>query len=146
MKSPRISNQALVLFALASILMLTSGCPSLPQRQKELPSSEERELRPGIVQREIRVGMSQPDVTTALGSPTIVTRDSEGKKTWIYDKIATQASYSEGGGGTALILGLLASCSDELKAALTTQKTLTVVIKFGENGLVESFSHHSSKY
>ncbi len=39
----------------------------------------------GIVQKEIRIGMSQADVAAALGSPNIVTRDSEGKETWIYE-------------------------------------------------------------
>jgi hypothetical protein len=39
--------------------------------------------------------MSGTEVAVALGSPNIVTRDSGGKETWIYDKIATEASYSK---------------------------------------------------
>jgi outer membrane protein assembly factor BamE (lipoprotein component of BamABCDE complex) len=113
----------------------------------------------GIVQKEIRVGMSQADVAAALGSPNIVTRDSEGKETWVYDKIATEASYSKGSGGigggagvggvtgTTLILGLIGGgYSKEAGAMSTTQKTLTVIIKFDKNNTVESFSYHSSKF
>ena len=48
----------------------------------------------GIVQKEIRVGLSQADVAAALGSPNIVTKDSADKETWVYDKIASEASYS----------------------------------------------------
>jgi hypothetical protein len=55
----------------------------------------------GIVQKEIRVGMSQADVALALGSPNIVTSDGSGKETWIYDKIASEASYSASSGGVS---------------------------------------------
>lgn len=139
--------------------ILLSGCMTAAQHSQSLHSTQEREMTVGIVQKEISVGMSQADVATVLGSPNIVTRDSKGKETWIYDKIATEASYSKssgglGGGvgtggvaGTTLILGMLGgSYSQEAGASSTTQKTLTVIIKFGEENLVESFSYHSSKF
>ena len=123
--------------------ILLSGCMSAAQHQQSLPSTQEREMTLGIVQKEIRVGMSQADVATALGSPNIVTKDSESKETWIYDKIATEASYSKSHGyGTILILGF----SRDTGAVSSTQKTLTVVIKFNEKNLVESFSYHASKF
>jgi outer membrane protein assembly factor BamE (lipoprotein component of BamABCDE complex) len=141
------------------VLALLSGCMTAAQHQQSLPSTKEREMTVGIVQKEIRVGMSQADVAVVLGSPNIVTRDSEGKETWIYDKIATEASYSRdsggiGGGagaggvaGTTLILGLFGgSYSREVGAASTTQKTLTIIIKFDKNNKVESFSYHASKF
>ena len=140
-------------------LNLLYGCVSAAGHQRELHSSQEREMTLGIVQKEIRVGMSQADVAVALGSPNIVTKDSSGKETWIYDKIATEASYSKssvgGGGGagaggiagTVLILGGVGGgYSKDAGAASTTQKTLTVVIKFDDNSLVESFSYHTSKF
>jgi len=125
------------------IFGLLSGCMTAAQHQKDLSSTQEREMTLGIVQKEIRVGMSQADVATALGSPNIVTKDSSGKETWVYDKIATEASYSKSHGyATILILGF----SRDAAAASTTQKTLTVVIKFDEKNLVDSFSYHSSKF
>lgn len=149
----------LILSSLLLVFILASGCMTAIQHQQNLPSTKEREMTVGIVQKEIRVGMSQADVAVALGSPNIVTRDNEGKETWIYDKIATEASYSRdsggigGGGGTGgiagntLILGLLGgSYSKEAGAASTTQKTLTVIIKFDKNNKVESFSYHASKF
>lgn len=71
-----------------------TGCMTAAQHQLNLGSSQEREMTLGIVQKEIRVGLSQADVAAALGSPNIVTKDSADKETWVYDKIASEASYS----------------------------------------------------
>ena len=97
----------------------------------------------GIVQKEIHAGMGQDEVATALGSPNIVTRDANGQETWIYDKVATEASYSRSDAyGTILILGAGSAAG----AAASTQKTLTVVIKFSADQRVESFTYHASKF
>ena len=151
---PFVALSAFFLF-----ILLLSGCVSAAQHQKELGSTNEREMTVGIVQKEIRTGMSQADVAEALGSPNIVTRDSEGKETWIYDKIASEASYSNSsagvGGqglgaaspGSSLLLGMISGgYSKEAGATSSTQKTLTVLIKYGKNNLVESFSYHTSKF
>jgi outer membrane protein assembly factor BamE (lipoprotein component of BamABCDE complex) len=140
---------------LAFILILFSiGCTPTYHREK-LASTKEREMTVGIVQKEIRVGMSQTEVAEALGSPNIVTRDKNGKESWVYDKIASEVSYSKsnvagaaGGAGTTgntLLFGLIIG-GYESGASSTTQKTLTVVIKFSQDHLVESFSYHSSKF
>ena len=140
---------------IAFILILFSiGCTPA-YHQERLTSTKEREMTVGLVQKEIRVGMSQTDVAEALGSPNIVTREKNGKVSWVYDKIASEASYSKsnvsgvaGGGGTTgntLLLGLITG-HYESGASSTSQKTLTVVIKFDKDHLVESFSYHSSKF
>ena len=140
-----LKNKSALIFSLF-VLALLSGCMTAAQHKQSLHSTKEREMTVGIVQKEIHVGMSQADVAVALGSPNIVTRDSEGKEAWIYDKIATEASYSKSRAGTGLILALILGSSKEAGAASTTQGTLTVIIKFGENNLVESFSYHASKF
>jgi outer membrane protein assembly factor BamE (lipoprotein component of BamABCDE complex) len=123
--------------ALLTLLLLTAACAVQQQGPKE------QQLTVGVVQKEIKAGMSQADVAEALGSPTIVTKDSDGKETWIYDKIGTEASYSSaGGGGSILIL----SFSRGSSVSRTTQKTLTVVIKFGPDQRVESFTYHASTF
>lgn len=142
---------------LASIffVILMAGCQTAAKHQSELPSTKERELTVGTVQKEIREGMSAADVATTLGSPNIVTKDSEGDETWIYDKIASEASYSRSsasvGAGAArksiatLLLGF-GTASKSAGASSTTQRTLTVVIKFDKSSKVKSFSYHSSKF
>jgi hypothetical protein len=147
------------LWALVVLSLPLGACASAPAPPAKPPAVEEHDFTVGLVQQEIRVGMSQTDVATALGSPNIVTRDSEGREAWVYDKIATEASYSNtrttvglGGGaggapGTSLVLGILTGGhSKETGTSRTTQKTLTVVIKFDLNAVVESFSYHASKF
>jgi outer membrane protein assembly factor BamE (lipoprotein component of BamABCDE complex) len=145
-------------YVIVALPMLCS-CMTAAQHQQSLHSSQEREMTVGIVQKEIHQGMSQADVAGSLGSPNIVTKDSSDKETWIYDKIATEASYSKssssinaGGGvggivGTTLVLGGVVGGQSQASGAVSsTQKTLTVIIKFNSKNLVESFSYHSSKF
>ena len=125
-----------------ALLILSAGC-SAAYHAHELHSEREREMTLGIVQKEIYRGLSQADVAEALGSPNIVTRDSAGHETWVYDKTATEASYSNSSVyGSVLIVGVARNAG----ASATTQRTLTVVIKFGDDGKVESFSYHASRF
>ena len=140
------------------LLMFVGGCMTAAE-EEALRASKEREMTLGLAQKEIRVGMSQADVATVLGSPNIVSKDSEGNESWIYDKIATQVTYSResggisagGGGGTLMGSWLLALSGQAQYSKSTggmtqTQKTLTIVIKFDEKGLVKTLSYHSSKF
>ena len=140
---------------LALVAVPAFGCMSAAMHQKELSSTAEREMTLGVVQKEIRIGMSQADVATALGSPNIVTRDSTSNETWIYDKIATEVSYSRSSSAGVGIIGLLISPvvggaagggSKAAGASSSTQRTLTVVIRFDSKGLVQSTSYHASKF
>lgn len=143
------------------MLMFVAGCISTAE--KEQNASKEREMTLGLAQKEIRVGMSQAEVAAALGSPNIVSKDSEGNESWIYDKIATQVSYARDTGGVAggvggaggvpvvgwllgLAAGGTAQYSKSTGTATQTQKALTVVIKFDEKSLVKTLSYHTSKY
>jgi len=141
------------------VFAVLSGCMSAAEHQQSLHSSQDREFTLGIVQKRISRGMSQASVAESLGSPNIVTKDETGSETWIYDKIATEASYSTDSGGatglagaggnvgSALLLGgLLGSYEKSAGASASTQRTLTVVIKFDDRQAVKDFSYHSSKF
>ena len=141
--------------AFAALLVVAPGC----SHSRGLHSTKERKVTVGLVQKEIRVGMSGADVAAALGSPNIVTRDNQGRESWIYDKIATEASYSDSSGnvsgglratgvaGDTLLLGNVGAGASRAKgASATTQRTLTVIIRFDPNGLVETFTYHSSRF
>lgn len=138
---------------------LLTGCVSAASHMQDLHSAEERRMTVGIVQKEIRNGMSQADVAEALGAPNIVTKDGTDLETWVYDKIATEASYSrdEGGvmgaagvagaPGSVLLLGLGAgNYNKSAGASASTERTLTVVIRFDRNGRVQSSRYHSSSF
>ncbi len=136
------------------------GCLTAADHASQLHSARERKLTVGVVQKEIHEGMSQADVAAALGSPNIVTKDSGGSETWIYDKIATEASYSNessgssgaiGAGGlpssrSLLLGGIGAGHRRSVGASAMTQRTLTVIIKFNDAGNVADFSYHSSTF
>lgn len=124
-----------------------------------LSSERDREMTLGIVQKEIHRGMSQADVASALGSPNIVSKDQAGAETWIYDKIATEASYrSESGGagllggiggiaGSVLLLGIPSAHYERAGSdSSISQKTLTVVIKYDTQGRVDLLNYHSSRF
>lgn len=140
------------------LLMYVGGCMTSSE-QEAMRASKEREMTLGLAQKEIRVGMSQADVAAALGSPNIVSKDSEGNESWIYDKIATEVyssresgGISAGGAGITAVSSWLLGLSGQAQYSkatgkeIQTQKTLTVVIKFDENGLVKTLSYHSSKF
>jgi outer membrane protein assembly factor BamE (lipoprotein component of BamABCDE complex) len=104
-------------------------------------------------------GMSAAEVADALGSPNIVTTDSERREVWIYDKISTDVTYSKDtgsllvalfaggplGGGVGGALGM-GDYNRSAGAKSTTQRTLTVVIKFDNENKVRDFAYHASKF
>ena len=125
----------------------------------EAANADANRLTVGTVQREIRVGMSGADVASVLGSPNIVTTDEQRREVWIYDRIATTRAYSTSSGGvSALVLGGViggnagagglggAGYNSGAGASATTQKTLTVVIKYDGQGLVRDFAYHTSTF
>jgi len=136
----KVKILAILLFAIAISI---TGCKSASEHHQELHNAHGDELTVGKVQKEIKVGMSGADVATSLGSPNIVTRDSEGNESWVYDKIATEVSYSEGQTGIFLVL---AGVNRSSGASKTTQKTLTVIIKFDADSKVKTFSYHATKF
>ena len=115
---------------------------------------KETNLTLGTAQKNIKLGTSQDEVAMVLGSPNIVTVDSDGHDTWIYDKVASVMSYnangfnigiggfggglgSSGGGG-----GLVGAGYGKTSGGVqSNQKTLTIVIKF-TNQKVSSFQYH----
>ena len=103
--------------------------------------------------------MSGADVIAVLGSPNMVTSDSQRRETWVYDKVSTERVYSTSQGGLGLLLGGLAGGSSggglggfgssfgkSAGAASTSQRTLTIVIKFDKDGLVRDYSYRQSSF
>ena len=105
----------------------------------------------GTVQIEIVIGMTAADVAAALGSPNIVTTEAERLETWIYDKISSDVSYSRSSGSVVgLVFGSAGGGagigSTSAGSTSSSQRTLTVVIKFDDANLVRDFSYHTSRF
>jgi len=140
-------------------VVLMAGCHGAEYHRAAVSADRTAALTVGKVQREIKVGMSGADVVTVMGSPNMVTTDDQRRETWVYDKVSTERVYSgESGGITTLVLGG-AEVGDGLVgagvgpkfgstsgAASTTQKTLTVVIKFDDAKRVRDFSYNASQF
>lgn len=143
-------NLAVKSFALVVSTCTLFAC-SAGQHRQEVQDDEGDRLTVGAVQREIKVGMSGAEVASVLGSPNIVTTDEERRESWIYDKISSEVAYSRSSGTIVGLLfgssgGGLGAGSKSAGAASSTQKTLTVIIKFDGNGLVRDFAYHTSSF
>jgi hypothetical protein len=88
--------------------------------------------------------MSGVEVASVLGSPNIVTSDERRRETWVYDRISTERAYSESSGGVNALF--LAGGGSRAGAVQTSQRTLTVIVRFGEDGRVRDFSYRQSSF
>jgi outer membrane protein assembly factor BamE (lipoprotein component of BamABCDE complex) len=143
-------NTRTLALVLMTVNALMAGCTA-SQHAQEVRAEDTDRLTVGVVQREIRIGMSAAEVAEVLGSPNIVTTDEERRETWIYDKISSEVTYSRSGGAIVGLLfsssgGGLGAGSRSAGATSTSQRTLTVVIRYDENNMVRDFSYHTSSF
>ena len=124
----------------AVVLMLLMGCAPASYHRKEVLDDSSDRLTVGKVQREVSIGMPSAQVAQILGSPNVVTTDEERREVWVYDKIAQDVVYSDSGAGLKFLT------SGRAGAASTSQRTLTVVIKFDKDGKVRDFAYHTSRF
>lgn len=143
------------LFIAVSIPILLAGCASAGDHRRAVQDDTGDRLTVGTVQKEIRVGMSGAEVAAVLGSPNIVSTDEERREVWIYDKVATDFVQSSSRGGvSALLLGFGdsggglggGSYSSSAGASSRSQRTLTIIIKYDNDGKVRDFAYHTSKF
>lgn len=132
-----------ILVVLLLVLFLTECSSAGNSHLKSVRSDAGDRVTVGKVQREIRIGMPSAQVIEALGSPNIVTTDENRLEVWVYDKIATDVAYSESGGGVWL---LIVGASGSSGAKSTSQRTLTIVVKFDADKKVRDFAYHSSSF
>ncbi|MDY6090683.1 MAG: outer membrane protein assembly factor BamE [Bdellovibrionota bacterium] len=134
MNLKRIFN---VLFVL-TILLTLNACT---QRRRYVPNEDRLSI--ATVQREIRIGMSSSDVVEVLGSPNMVTTDDQRRETWVYDKVSTNVESSSSGHGVWV---LLYSYDNRSRTSSTTQRTLTIIVKFDKNNKVRDFAYRTSSF
>ena len=131
------------LVCLAFLAGVLGGCVSATYHKDKVQDDAKDFLTVGKVQREIKVGMPSAQVVEVLGSPNVVTTDEERREVWVYDKVSSDVSYSRSNGYATLIL----IGTDRYSGAQSTsQKTLTIVVKFDLEGKVRDFAYHSSKF
>lgn len=137
-----MNSRSIVLCLLA---VSVSGCQTVGQHAEAVRKAETDTNRVTVasVQREIKVGISGADVMQALGSPNVITTDSQRQEVWVYDKISTSEIQSQSSNGiNFLIVGNVSQSG----ARSTSQRTLTVIIKFDQDKKVRDFSYHTSRF
>ena len=125
------------------LLLSVAGCASANYHRNQVQEDKSDQLTVGKVQREIKVGMPSSSVVEVLGSPNVVTTDEERREVWVYDKVSSDVTYSQSNGyATLILLG-----TDRYSGSQSSsQKTLTIVVKFDKEGKVRDFAYHSSKF
>lgn len=133
--------------SILAIVLTLAGCTGA---QHYNPQADEQ-LTVGKVQAEIRIGMAGGEVAEVLGSPNIVSTDENRNEVWIYDKISTQYVRADAkagilaiGGGSSVAGG--AGASGSQSSGASSQRTLTIVIKFDEDKRVRDFAYHTSRF
>ena len=123
------------LFRLTVVTALVCvGCEATYHARETQRGLDGDRLTVGTVQREIRKGMSSAAVAEALGSPNVVSTDEHGREVWIYDKTATDVVVS----GSSWFVSAGASSR--------SQRTLTIIIKYDDDGRVRDVAYHSSRF
>ena len=129
--------KTLTIAALIGILPFISACSTT-----DYNANEER-MTVAKAQREIKIGMSSADVIEVLGSPNMVTTDDQRRETWVYDRVSTNVQSSSSNAGVWLLV-FGAGRSDS--KASSSQRTLTIVVKFDNNGKVRDFAYRTSTF
>jgi len=140
---------------LTILILFAAGCATAGKHREAVRDDTGDKLTVGTVQKEIKVGMSSADVVSILGSPNMVTTDSKRREVWVYDKVSTERVYSKSSGGVS-VLGLIfggsggalggGNYNGDSGAASSTQRTLTIIIKYDEDGLVRDFAYRQSSF
>lgn len=134
-------NHAALVLVLATSAALTTllGCGAgAPYHRDNVRDDSGDRVTLGNAQAQLRQGMSGSEVLEAMGSPNIVSTDESGREVWVYDKFATDATYSESRGWW-FVGGQAGSTS-------RTQRTLTVIVKFDEDARVRDVAYHQSSF
>jgi outer membrane protein assembly factor BamE (lipoprotein component of BamABCDE complex) len=139
----------------AALTLSIQGCKSVGEHRADIRDDSADKITVGTVQQKIKNGMSSADVILALGSPNIISTDAENREVWVYDKISTENAYSGSRGGLGGLggiggsrggLGGFGSYGESTGATSTSQRTLTIVIKFDENKKVRDLSYRTSSF
>ena len=80
-----------------------------------------------------------------------MTTDEQRREVWVWDKISQEVAYSRSSGG---IVGLIIGGSGggfgvgskNAGASSSSQKTLTVIVKFDEADAVRDFSYRTTSF
>ena len=135
-------HKTIKIMSICVISLIISACSTIDNR--DYVANKNNTLTVAKAQSLIHKGMTGDEVVTALGSPNMITSNKNGGETWVYDKISTDETVASSGfgGGLPLLLG----GSGNTAARSTTQKTLTIIVKFDSQKTVSDIAYHQSSF
>ena len=129
----------LALAFIVLIIMVYEGCSSAdPENTKPSPFTH------GNVQLNLKNNITmQSEVLEKFGPPNIAAADASGNEIWTYQKNATvRKEVAKGGYFTIVVLGGQSGSSGFEQS----QKTMTLIIKFGKDKKVIDFKSMTSSF
>lgn len=120
------------------------------------PREATNTLTHGMAQMTLRVGQTnQLEVLETFGAPNITTLDAEGREVWVYDRHATVTADSSSGFSIGMLVGAaggnvaggsgLGFGKKKAKSS-QSQRSMTLIIKFGPDKRVVDFKSRSSSF
>ena len=113
-------------------------------------------LTHGMVQMTLHIGSTtQEEVLETFGAPNITTIDGQGQEVWVYDRQATVSSAGSSGFSIGMLLGGTGGAvgggsglgfGSSKSNSSSTQRTMTLIIKFGSDKKVIDFKSRSSSF
>lgn len=138
---------------LAAMLLLATTAASAKEKPQ---ASSPNMLTTGMVNLTLRVGeTTQAQIIETFGAPNITTLDATGSEMWVYDRQATVSSDSSGGfsiglgiggGGGDVVGGGGLGFGNRKSKSETTQRSMTLIIKFDNRKIVSDFKSRSSSF
>ena len=125
---------------LVFVFLLTFGCMTASEHRADIRDDAGERITVGKVQREVKVGMPSSTIVEILGSPNVVTTDGKRREVWVYDKISSERIASSSS-NSLFVWG-----PNTTGAASTSERTLTIIIKFDESSMVRDFAYHTSRF
>ncbi|MCT6841633.1 outer membrane protein assembly factor BamE [Commensalibacter melissae] len=126
-------------------VLLMAGCESASKQAQDAQTAQNTDahLTLGTIESQLHKGMSNASVVEIFGPPNIVTSDDQHQEVWVYDRISTMRTHSSSGGwATIVILGL----GNKANTSSTSQRTLTLIVKFDHNQKVRDYSYRYSNF
>jgi outer membrane protein assembly factor BamE (lipoprotein component of BamABCDE complex) len=94
-------------------------------------------------QSSLKKGMNSSEVLEIMGSPNIISTDRIGNEVWVYDKMSSQSSTEHVSLGIGFIPGIIMGST---KSNISSQSTLTIIIKYNSYKEIEKISYHTSRF
>jgi len=151
----RVTNRKMLntLGAVAATLLATSA--SVPAQARDQDNAQNM-LTHGMVQMTLHIGSTtQEEVLETFGAPNITTIDGQGQEVWVYDSQATVSNAGSSGFSIGMLLGGAGGAigggsglgfGSSKSNSSSTQRTMTLIIKFGDDKKVIDFKSRSSSF